>query len=237
MPTARVSTKICATSSAEAWLGPAETTSGFSGLLTLPRRSAETPILWIVAGPNGSGKSSVYQDADIEAFARSVWIINPDLLTARIHEIEGLPLAASNLQAVERIMAWLKASLRAHQTVGVETVLSTGKYRQLVSEAKSLRFQVRLTYVILDGPARNVERVRLRVAKGGHDVPEGKIRSRYSRSLEQLPWFLEQADQANIYDNSGATPRLIAVKKEGTITVDPEAMQAIVDAVASIKTN
>jgi predicted ABC-type ATPase len=36
--------------------------------------------LVIVAGPNGSGKSSVYQDADIEAFGRSVWIINPDLL-------------------------------------------------------------------------------------------------------------------------------------------------------------
>lgn len=134
-------------------------------------------------------------------------------------------------------MAWLKASLQAHQTVGVETVLSTGKYRQLVSAAKSLRFQVRLTYVILDSPERNVERVRLRVAKGGHDVPEDKIRARYSRSLEQLPWFLEQADQANIYDNSGATPRLIAVKKGGTITVDPDAMPAIANAVASIKTN
>ena len=38
----------------------------------------------MVAGPNGSGKTSVYQDTAIEAFARSVWIINPDLLTARV---------------------------------------------------------------------------------------------------------------------------------------------------------
>jgi hypothetical protein len=33
--------------------------------------------LWIVAGPNGSGKTSMYDNADIEDFGRSVWIINP----------------------------------------------------------------------------------------------------------------------------------------------------------------
>lgn len=114
----------------------------------MPRASAERPIFWIVAGPNGSGKSSAYQDADIETFARSVWIINPDLLTARIRQVEGFDQMAANVAAVERIEAWLEASIRAHQTIGVETVLSTGKYRRLVSEAKRLQFQVRLTYVI-----------------------------------------------------------------------------------------
>jgi predicted ABC-type ATPase len=174
----------------------------------LRRASAERPIFWLVAGPNGSGKSSVYQDADIEAFARSVWIINPDLLTARIREIEGLALRAANLQAVQRIEAWLEASIRAHQTVGVETVLSTSKYRRLVEAAKALRFEVRLTYVILDSAERSIERVRLRVKKGGHDVPKDKIVERYARSLEQLPWFLDQAEQVSIFDNSGAQPRL-----------------------------
>ena len=39
---------------------------------------AEPPVPLIVAGPNGSGKSSAYQDTDIEAFGRSVWVINPE---------------------------------------------------------------------------------------------------------------------------------------------------------------
>ena len=91
--------------------------------------SAEPPVFLIVAGPNGSGKSSAYQDADFEAFGRCVWIINSDLLAARIREVERLALAAANLEAVRRIEAWLKTSIRAHQTVGVETVLSTPKYR------------------------------------------------------------------------------------------------------------
>jgi predicted ABC-type ATPase len=82
----------------------------------LPSPSAEPPVFLIVAGPNGSGKSSSYQDTDIEAFGRSVWIINPDLLTARIREVESLELQAANLEAVRRIEAWLETSISAHQT-------------------------------------------------------------------------------------------------------------------------
>jgi predicted ABC-type ATPase len=202
----------------------------------LPRRSVDRPILWIVAGPNGSGKSSVYQDADIEALARSVWIINPDLLTLRIQEVEGLSLRDANLQAVQRIETWLETSIRAHQTVGVETVLSTDKYRRLVLYAKTLEFEVRLTYVILDSADRCVERVKMRVAKGGHNVAKDRIIARYTRSLGQLPWFLDEAGQASIFDNSGASPRLIGQKKRGMITLDPGALPQIKEAVERIAT-
>jgi predicted ABC-type ATPase len=203
---------------------------------TLTSPNAEPPVFLIVAGPNGSGKSSVYQDTDVEVFGRSVWIINPDLLTARISTIEDLPLPAANLEAVRRIEAWLEASIKAHQTVGVETVLSTPKYRRLVDRAKQLGFEVRLIYVLLDSPQRNIERVRLRVAKGGHAVPENKILGRHARSLEQLPWFLDQADQASLFDNSGAMPRLIGEKRAGIITLDEDALPEIVEAVHKIQT-
>lgn len=202
----------------------------------MPPANAEPPVFLIVAGPNGSGKSSVYQDADIESFGRSVWIINPDLLAARIRDIEGLQLPAANLEAVIRIETWLEASIRAHQTVGVETVLSTGKYRRLVDKAKALGFDVRLIYILLDSPQRNIERVRLRVLKGGHAVPEDKILARHARSLEQLPWFLERADQAWLFDNSGASPQLIGEKKGTIITLDDNALPSIVEAVRKIQT-
>jgi len=202
----------------------------------LPSPSAEPPVFLIVAGPNGSGKSSAYQDSDIEFFGRSVWIINPDVLAARIRDVEGLELAAANLEAVIRIEAWLETSIRAHQTVGVETVLSTGKYRRLVDAAKALGFEVWLIYVLLDSPRRNVERVRLRVIKGGHAVPEDKILERHARSLEQMPWFLDHADRAWLYDNSGATPRLIGEKRGGVVTLDEGALPAVFDAVRKIQT-
>ncbi len=189
--------------------------------------ATERPTLWIVAGPNGSGKSSLYGNTDIEAFDQSVWIINPDLLTQRIQDVEKLALRQANLEAVRRIEAWLEASIRAHQTVGVETVLSTDKYRRLVTEAKQRDFAFRLIYVMLRSPDLNVERVRLRVEKGGHDVPEASIRGRWMRSLDQLPWFLDQADQAAMFDNSGAVPRLIGRKQQGSTIIDPDAPLAL----------
>ena len=131
------------------------------------------------------------------------------------------------MAAVQRIEAWLEASIEAHQSVGVETVLSTPKYRRLVELAKQRAFEVNLIYVLLDSPQRNVERVRLRVAKGGHSVPEDKIVDRYARSLQQLPWFLDAADRAWIYDNSGASPKLVADKASGVVSLDEGALQPI----------
>jgi predicted ABC-type ATPase len=189
-----------------------------------------------VAGPNGSGKSSFYQTLEFEASARSIWIINPDLLTVRIQQVEGLELRAANLQAVKRIETWLEVSIRAHQTVGVETVLSTDKYRRLVEGARALQFRLCLTYIILDSPERNIERVRMRVEKGGHAVPEDKIVERYARSLAQLPWFLDQADEAWLFDNSDTSPRLIGRKHAGVVTLNSDALPQVVAAVETIKT-
>lgn len=146
-----------------------------------------------------------------------MWIINPDLLTAKIREVEGLERQTANLASVQRIESWLEASINAHQTIGVETVLSTGKYRRLVQLAKQRGFEVRLIYVFITDPAVQLERIRLRVAKGGHDVPRAKVLERRSRSLEQLGWFFEQADEAWIYDNGSAEPRLIGRKKGMTV--------------------
>ncbi|HKY85874.1 MAG TPA: zeta toxin family protein [Pseudorhodoplanes sp.] len=203
----------------------------------MPRERFERPIFWIVAGPNGSGKTSAYQDADIEAWARSIWIINPDFLAARIRDVEKMSLRRANLQAVIRIESWLEASIRAHQNIGVETVLSTDKYRRLVKLAKSLQFEFRFTYVILDSPARSIERIRLRVAKGGHNVPSEKVIERYGKSLKQMPWFLNQADRALMFDNSDSSPTMIAQKKGAVITLDPKAIPQVARAVQKIKSN
>ncbi len=190
----------------------------------------KAPRLWIVAGPNGSGKSTLYDSTDIEGFGRSVWIINPDLLAAHIARREASSPDSANRAAVERIMAWLQSSVAAYQTIGVETVLSTGKYRPLITDAIERGFEIRLLYVMLDGVERNVERVSLRVSKGGHSVPPHKIRERHQRSLAQLPWFLAHANWAEIYDNSGAAPRLVGRKRGGETEIDPTAPKDLMKA-------
>jgi predicted ABC-type ATPase len=96
--------------------------------------------------PQRLWQDSAYGRSDVAEFDGSVWIINPDLLTARLRACEGLGRDEANLAAVSRIETWLDASIDVHQTIGVETVLSTPKYRRLVTKAKGarLRDQARL---------------------------------------------------------------------------------------------
>jgi predicted ABC-type ATPase len=81
----------------------------------------------------------------------------------------------------------------------------------------------------------NVDRVDLRVKKGGHDVPKDKIRDRWHRSLNQLPWFLNEADWALLFDNSD-TLRIVGRKRDGLIELDNTAPSALADAVNKINT-
>lgn len=192
----------------------------------------EPPTLWMIAGPNGSGKSSAYGMASVEAPSGSVWIINPDLLTARIAALEGMDGAQANLAAVQRIERWLYASVETHQTIGVETVLSTPKYRGLVAAAKARGFRVNLIYVFLDTLELNTERVRTRVRKGGHAVPEDKIAQRRLRSFEQFGWFFAEADRVDVYNNSGATPRRVLAKRGPAVEIYDSLPEELVAAIA-----
>lgn len=156
----------------------------------------------------------------VESPKDSVWIINPDLLAKRIAENEDLPLMEANLQSVIRIEEWLYKSIAAYQTVGVETVLSSNKYRKLVTTAKAHGFQVNLIFVYLRSVEMNLERVKLRVKRGGHDVPEDKIRERRQKSFEQLSWFFNEAHTAYVFDNSDAEPKMVAAKDENGFSLD-----------------
>lgn len=176
---------------------------------TTPRKH-DKPVLWIVAGPNGSGKSSLYNFTNIDGWGGSVWIINPDLLTAKIVKQEKLSAQDANLLAVQRIEAWLDSSIDAYQTIGVETVLSSPKYQRLVTKAKNVGFEVRIIYVLLKSADLQLERIKIRVSEGGHDVPVNKVIARRRRSFEQLCWFLKHVDACYIFDNSDGTPDLIA---------------------------
>lgn len=178
-------------------------------------RKPDRPIFWIVAGPNGCGKSSFYNRTDIEGWGGSVWIINPDLLTVKIVEHEALPHEAANLAAVQRIEKWLDTSIEAYQTIGVETVLSSPKYRRLVGQAHARGFEVRMLYMILDTVDRQLSRIRRRVREGGHDVPAEKVAERRQRSFEQLAWFAREVDACYVFDNSVGEPELVGAMRGG----------------------
>lgn len=84
-----------------------------------------------------------------------------------------------------------------------ETVMSSADKVDFMREARAAGFRVYLYYIATEDPDINVERVRNRVAQGGHPVEEAKIRSRYGRSLALLFDAVLNSDRAYLFDNSG----------------------------------
>lgn len=63
-------------------------------------------------------------------------------------------------------------------------------------------------------PSINVARVEARVAIGGHNVAEEKVRERYTKSLANISRLLEICDIMHVYDNTIEPVRIIRKHKE-----------------------
>jgi predicted ABC-type ATPase len=83
-----------------------------------------------------------------------------------------------------------------------ETVMSHPSKIDILKRAKAARFFVQLYFVGIDDPRTNIDRVALRVAQGGHDVPQDRIIARWHRTMVLLADAVSTADQAFVFDNS-----------------------------------
>jgi len=93
--------------------------------------------------------------------------------------------------------------LEKHVSFSFETVMSSSDKIEILKKAHGFGYRNYLYYVATEDPLININRVRLRVAQGGHDVPEEKIVSRYSRSLDLLLAAIPETDRTFVFDNSG----------------------------------
>ena len=69
----------------------------------------------------------------------------------------------------------------------------------------------------MDRPERCIARIRNRVARGAHFIPDDDVRRRYARSVANAAEALRLADVARFYDNSGDYARLVLVANAGIV--------------------
>lgn len=173
--------------------------------MSLPEKK---PCLLVFAGPNGSGKSSVTRSRRVVGE-----YVNADL----IKKLKG----CTDLEAAVEAEAVREYLLRNRMDFTFETVLSTPRNLQLMQRAKEAGYYIRVFFILTADSSINVRRVADRVKKGGHDVPEDKIRSRYTKSLDNLKSLYKIADDLWVYDNSGDEPHMIATVHAGLLQVYP----------------
>ncbi len=100
--------------------------------------------------------------------------------------------------------------LKTDETFSFESVFSHPDKINFIEKANKQGYRTYLYFVSTNSPEINIERVKERVSQGGHDVPEGKIRKRYKRSLDNLLPAMKLAYRTYIFDNSGKQAKLIA---------------------------
>lgn len=156
------------------------------------------PEIVVLAGVNGAGKSSVAGVILAEAGGTH---FDPDAF-ARELEAAGVAPGVSVAQAWSAGRDRLLEAIRESRSFALETTLGGTTITVLLRQAAARGLPVRLLYVGLDTVDRHIARVSARAARGGHDIPEARIRARWRRSRENLVTLLPDLHELVLWDNS-----------------------------------
>jgi predicted ABC-type ATPase len=160
----------------------------------------EKPVFYVIAGVNGSGKSSI---GESEFNREGSPIFNPDTVAQQICTLHpNIPLTLANAHAWQIGKSLLEQAMAEDSDYRFETTLGGRTIAQLLENAARSGHRLRIWFCGLVSPELHLQRVRNRVAHGGHDIPAGKIRERWNRSRENLIRLLPVIDHLRVHDNS-----------------------------------
>ncbi len=93
------------------------------------------------------------------------------------------------------------------ESFAFETTLSGLNYIRRIKIWKNQGYEVVLFFLTLPNEEMAVRRVKLRVAEGGHNIPENVIKRRYQKGWHNFQnHYKHLVDAYVIFDNSGEIP-------------------------------
>jgi len=128
---------------------------------------------------------------------------NPDEAAELIRVANpGITLEASQSAAWDEGRRLLERAINERLDYAFETTLGGRTIPALLEKAMEAGIEVRIWYVGLTNVELHIARVQARVKRGGHDIPEQRIRQRYPRSLLNLIQLMPNLTELRVYDNS-----------------------------------
>lgn len=185
---------------------PAERTGG----------AATTGNLYVLAGVNGAGKSSI---GGAIFRAQGSDYFNPDEAARRLVDANPrLGQTEANGLAWQQGKRLLERAIDERLDHTFETTLGGHTLARMLADAADRGIAVRVWYAGLSSPEQHIARVKARVRRGGHDIPEDQIRKRYTHSRLNLIELLPKLTALRLHDNSveadpasGAAPEPVLV--------------------------
>ena len=155
-------------------------------------------IFTIFAGVNGAGKSTLYNLPSLEKEKMGIRI-NTDEIVRTFGDWKN---EVDQLKAGKIAIKLRKDCIEKGLTFNQETTLCGNSILKIINQVNKKGYKVHLYYIGVNSPKIAKERIKARVAKGGHDIPSEIVERRYYESLENLKVILPKVDKAEIYDNS-----------------------------------
>ena len=125
------------------------------------------PVFTVVGGPNGAGKSTYTEGLAARGYPLGE-VVNPDVIAANLPG----PDATRDARAGRETLRRTRALIASGQTFSRETTLSGSEILRTMRAAENTGFTVNLFFVGVDSVDVSRGRVRRRVARGGHGIPE-----------------------------------------------------------------
>lgn len=155
--------------------------------------------LYIISGCNGVGKTTA-SFSILPSLLNCKEFVNADEIAKGISPFnpESAAIEAGRIM-IDRISELIKKG----NTFAFETTLATKSFKEKIIKAKSLNYNVILVYFWLENVNLAIERVKLRVSEGGHNIPEDVIVRRYYRGINNLfGIYLDIVDEYFLVDNT-----------------------------------
>lgn len=173
------------------------------------------PNLYIISGCNGAGKTTASY-AILPEILDCREFVNADNIAAGISPFN---VSAVAMEAARIMLTRIEELLDQGVDFAIETTLSTRSYKLLVEKAHNLGYTVTLLYFWLSSPLVAIERVAIRVARGGHHIPDETVERRYYRGLKNLfDIYIPICDHWAVVNSMGHPLKVIA---EGSFGSEP----------------
>lgn len=172
--------------------------------------------LFIISGCNGSGKTT------------ASYTILPDMLDCKefvnadeiARGLSPFKPESVSIQAGKIMLERIQNLIANGTDFAVETTLATRTHANVIKYAQENGYKVTLVFFWLNLPSLAIERVRMRVESGGHNIEEKIIRRRYEIGIKHLfSLYIPLCEYWMIINNSTIPPELIA---EGGKNVEPK---------------
>jgi len=176
---------------------------------------ATPPQAVILAGPNGAGKTTAAKGL----LPSGIEYVNADIIAQRL---TGRSDAPGEMEAMRIELAEIERLVAARQSFAVETTLAPKAFEKRIIQWQAAGYRVGLFFVFLSSPELSIERVRLRVDRGGHHVPDDVIRRRYQEGLRNFfSKYRHLVDEWQLLDNTGSQTQSVAwASNESGLIID-----------------